>query len=237
MHGIVLHSGGLDSTTALALAIGECDVVTCLSLRYGQKHSREIEAAEQVAKRFGVEQIVIQLPDVFQGFGSTLVDADIPNPHLSYEEIREAEGPSPSYVPFRNANFLSVAVSLAMVKDAGYVYFAAHADDAHNWAYPDTTPEFIGAMSNAIMVGTYNQVRLRTPLMWLSKRDVVVMAASLQAPVELTYSCYEGREAHCGLCPTCINRIEAFKGAGFIDPVSYELEVDWGPGVKPWEVD
>ena len=86
MHGIVLHSGGLDSTTALALAIGECDVVTCLSLRYGQKHSREIEAAKQVAKRFGVEQIVIQLPDVFQGFGSTLVDADIPNPHLSYEE-------------------------------------------------------------------------------------------------------------------------------------------------------
>ena len=235
MHGIVLHSGGLDSTTVLAMALDECDAVTCLTLRYGQKHYREITAAEQVARRYGVEQVVVELPAVFQGFGSTLIDADASNPHLSYEEIREAQGPSPSYVPFRNANFLSVAVSVAMVRDAGYVYFAAHADDAHNWAYPDTTPEFIGAMSNAILVGTYSQVRLRTPLMWLIKRDVVALAAVLGAPVELTYSCYEGREAHCGLCPTCINRIEAFKNAGFIDPVRYEMEIEWGSGAERWE--
>ena len=123
--------------------------------------------------------------------------------------------------PFGTPCF-SHATALAQIMDAQYVYFAAHADDAHNWAYPDTTPEFIGAMGNAMWIGTYHQVRLRTPLMWLTKAEIVTLGTRKNVPFELTYSCYEGNPKHCGACPTCVNRIEAFRQAGIKDPVEYE---------------
>lgn len=97
-------------------------------------------------------------------------------------------------------------------------------DDGANWAYPDCTPEFNGSMASAIYIGTYHKVRLLTPLQWLTKTDVIVLGRAIDAPLHLTYSCYEGRLEHCGLCPTCVNRIEAFKRSGFNDPTHYEKE-------------
>lgn len=224
MKGLVLLSGGIDSTTCLALALQECEHVEAISFLYGQKHVRELTAAENISTYFTVPYQMIRLPNIFGGFGSTLMDPDKVNPHLTYEELRESEGPSPTYVPYRNGNLLSLASTVALVKGLDLLYFGAHADDAHNWAYPDCTPEFIGAMANAVHIGSYMKLRLKTPLMWLDKASIIKLGAELDVPFDLTYSCYEGGELHCGLCPTCVARKEAFSLAGVGDPTKYEVE-------------
>lgn len=226
---LVLLSGGLDSACCLAQAVealGAENVIT-LSLLYGQKHSREIEAARAIAAYYGCRHQVVTLPDLFSGYGSTLVDADKEHPELTYQEISESFGVSPTYVPFRNGNLLSAAAALALVAGASYIYYGAHSEDARGFAYPDCTPEFNGAMANAIYVGTYHKVRLVTPLQWLLKKDIVKLAYSLNTPVHLTYSCYAGRAKQCGKCPTCVSRIEAFKQNRRPDPVEYEIEIEW----------
>jgi len=222
---LVLHSGGIDSSTCLAIARGDCDELICLSIEYGSKHNeREIRAAKEVATYYGAEHIHIIAPDIFRGAGSALMDKDVPNPNLTYDELREAEGPSLTYVPFRNSNLLSIATTIALVREADYVYFGAHADDAHNWAYPDCTPEFVGSMSNAIYIGSYFKVRLKAPIIDMTKTSVVSLANSLAVPLHLTYSCYEGGEIHCGVCPTCMARKAAFIEAGVVDPTKYKGE-------------
>ena len=217
---LVLLSGGMDSATCLALAKGENEIVGGLSLSYGQKHIREVDYAIGLAEHFDCEVEVLELLKIFQGAGSSLVD-DVEMPQMSYEELGAAEGPSKTYVPQRNMNFLAVASAVALISKADYIYFGAHADDAHNWAYPDCTPEFIGSMANAIYTGSYFKTRLRTPFMWSSKADIVALGDILKVPFEKTWSCYEGGELHCGTCPTCVSRIEAFKKAGVKDPTEY----------------
>ena len=227
---LVLLSGGLDSSTCLTMAVNEfgADNVIAVTMFYGQKHEIEIAAAEQVCKLCKVgKHKIIQLPDIFKGYGSTLMDDDKPNPELSYEDINDSYGVSPTYVPFRNGNLLSVATALALQEGASVIFYGAHAEDALNWAYPDCTAEFNGAMANAIYVGSYHQVRLVTPLQWCTKADVVRIANEIDAPLASTYSCYNGREKHCGTCPTCVGRIKAFKANGMIDPVCYEIDVKW----------
>lgn len=225
---VVLLSGGLDSSTALALALEENKDVLAVTCDYGQKHAIEIQCAAEVVEHYGVEHRIIEMPRIFEGAGSTLIDKGFEHPHLTYKEINEEEGPSPTVVPFRNANLISAATSIAVVEGAQVVYVAAHAEDAHNWAYPDCTPEFLGAMSNAIYTGTYREVRLRFPFCWMRKADIISLGLELGVPYELTHSCYDGKRPACGLCPTCVERIEAFKLNGIKDPIEYEVKVDWG---------
>jgi 7-cyano-7-deazaguanine synthase len=222
---LVLLSGGIDSTTCTVLACQEFgpENVLALSLFYGQKHAKEIAAARDVVKHLGVkDHIIHQLPDIFQGGGSTLIDQDRPNPATSYEELRKNQGVSPTYVPFRNANLLSVATTVSLVQGADSIYYGAHAEDARNWAYPDCTPEFNGAMANAIYIGSYMKVRLLTPLQWLTKSEVVALGIKIGTPFELTWSCYNGSEKACGVCPTCVGRLHAFDRNGLRDPIAYE---------------
>jgi len=186
-----------------------------------------VYAAQNIAGYYGCKHQVFELPHIFTGYGSTLVDPNLEQPELSYQEISDSFGVSPTYVPFRNGNLLSAAAALALVEGAGCIYYGAHAEDARGFAYPDCTPEFNGAMANAIYIGTYHQVRLLTPLQWLNKKEIVETAQRLNAPVHLTYSCYSGRELHCGKCPTCVSRIAAFKLAGLKDPVQYEIDINW----------
>ena len=220
---LVVLSGGLDSCVALAKAREENDVCAAVSFNYGQRHMQmELNAAREIATYYDIYHQVI---DVAIGQGtSVLMHHDSEMPHLTYEELDKAEGPSPTYVPYRNGTFLSLAASGALDMDADTIYAGMHGEDAHNWAYPDCTPEFIGAMQNAIYIGTYMKVRLVVPFTYMSKADIVGLGLKLYAPLAKTRSCYEGRDPACGQCPTCIGRLEAFKANGVSDPIEYEFD-------------
>jgi len=228
---VVLCSGGLDSTTLLHKAVRENreEDIIALTVFYGQKHDKELEAASAIARTFGIsEHKVISLPtSIFaaqtgDAEGSSLISVDgVAMPHMTYQELAETRGVSPTYVPFRNANLISAATSFCMTHGGGEVWCGVHAEDARNWAYPDCTPEFIGAMQNAIYVGTYHKVRLLAPFQYMMKKDIVRLGLEIHTPYHLTWSCYEGREDPCGKCPTCVERLEAFKANGVKDPVHY----------------
>ena len=212
---LVLHSGGIDSSVCLAIAIRDYDEVLSLSVNYGQRHSKEIEAAKVIASHFGVKHEILELSTIDN---SMLTDETIAIPNISYEDIT---GISPTYVPFRNGLLIANIASIAQGREFDVIYFGAHAEDAHNWAYPDCTPEFIGAMANAVFIGTYQKVRLITPLEWLGKADIIQLGTQLGVPWEFTWSCYKGDEQQCGVCPTCRARHQGFHDAGIEDPTSY----------------
>lgn len=223
MKAVVLLSGGLDSTVTLAQAVkNHHGDVGAISFTYGQKHvAPELAAAVRIAEMYSVHHKIISLDaSLFTGAGSALM-GETKMPELSYEQLRNAEGPSPTYVPFRNANLISQAVAFALSRGAEFVYYGAHAEDARNFAYPDCTPEFNGALAAAIYIGTYHKVRLVTPLQNFSKAGVVSLGVHLRVPLHLTWSCYNGGDIQCGKCPTCIGRKEAFKSAGYNDSTVY----------------
>lgn len=238
---VVLLSGGLDSAVCATIAaqeVGNQNVLP-ICIAYGQKHATEIGAAKNVAKDLKLLPLqVLDLSDVFSDTSlgmskahCSLIDPLLDVPETTYEEVRKTEGVSPMYVPFRNGLFISIAAAVALQVGADFIYYGAHNEDGHNWAYPDCTPEFNGAMMNAIYIGTYHELRLLTPLQWMNKTEVVAAALTLGTPIASTYSCYVGREKHCGICATCVSRINAFKVHGVEDPVEYETDVDWGPTV------
>jgi 7-cyano-7-deazaguanine synthase len=219
---LVVLSGGLDSCVALSLARRDNDRIETLSFFYGQRHEHEIAAAEKIAEFYEVGHTVLTIP---LGTGeSVLMDHAATMPQMTYEELQSAEGPSPTYVPYRNGTFLSLAASGALDMGLDYIYAGMHSEDAHNWAYPDCTPEFIGAMQNAIYIGTYFKVRLVCPFTYKTKAQIIALGAELGAPLHLTYSCYEGRAIACGRCPTCVARLEAFKANNLSDPIDYEFD-------------
>ncbi|KKL84234.1 hypothetical protein LCGC14_1966770 [marine sediment metagenome] len=225
---LILASGGVDSAVCMSLAFRDCDTIAGVSFQYGQKHSKEIEHARRLCKYFGAEHFLVDLPDIFKGSGSALMPGDdVEMPHLTYAEIMEGDGPSPTVVPFRNANLLSAATTVAIVKGFDQLYWGPHATDARHNAYPDCTPEFAGSMAAAIQIGSYGAVRLNVPLQWLTKREVVRLGLKLLTPFGRTWSCYAGGEKQCGECPTCVERIDAFANNHVIDPVGYASEIDW----------
>ena len=227
MKALVLMSGGLDSTVCAKIAVDSWGAtnVRGLSISYGQRHTKEILAADLVAKALGIELVTIAMPPIYENAAVALTNKGIDMPKISYEDL---DGVSPVYVPFRNGLLLSYAAAEALMNEAELLYFGAHTEDGLNWAYPDCTPEFIGAMASAIYVGTYHKVRLVTPLQWKCKEGIVNTAFRINAPLELTWSCYEGRVKSCGKCPTCQSRIAAFKATGRKDPIDYEIDIDWG---------
>jgi 7-cyano-7-deazaguanine synthase len=227
MNKVVLLSGGVDSTTCLAMAVARygADKVTALTFLYGQKHSNELQNARNVAKHLGVELVEAEVSrQIFQGSKSTLLQGNGDISHESYADIlaKNGEGVVDTYVPFRNGLMLSQAAALAYSKDADEVWYGAHSDDAAGSAYPDCTPEFYAAMDQAIFQGTGHTVHLLAPLLNLNKAQVVAAGLKINAPYELTRSCYEGHEYACGKCATCIDRLHAFEVNGVTDPVQYE---------------
>src|SRR5262245_54745502 len=229
----VLLSGGIDSTVCLYMAITEYDTVHGISLFYGQRHRKEIEYAAASCERLNVPHHVIELPGIIPQ--TLLTDPTQEVPKISYAEIT---GVSPAYVPFRNGLLLSATTSFVVgqrekmeAQDEWAIYFGAHAEDAQNWAYPDCTPEFIGAMANAIHVGTYRGVRLRTPLEWLNKADIINLGESLHVDWRKTWSCYAGGKRHCGACPTCQARRMGFIAAEVADPTEYAEQISSDEGI------
>lgn len=223
-NALVLTSGGVDSTTALALAIDKYgkDHVLALSISYGQKHSKEIEAAKAVARHYGVEQLFLDLGLIFQYSNCSLLQQSTEDiPEESYaEQIEKTGGETPvsTYVPFRNGLFLSAAASIALSRDCEVIYYGAHADDAAGFAYPDCSPVFNNAMNTAIYEGSGHQLRIEAPFVNKNKSDIVALGLRLNVPYELTWSCYEGGNKPCGKCGTCIDRTAAFAANGVTDP-------------------
>lgn len=229
MNKVVLLSGGVDSTTCLAIAVSRYGAsnVTALSFLYGQKHANEIENARNVAKHFQVKLVEAHVDhEIFTGSSSTLLQGNGDIEHKSYAEIiaENGKGTVDTYVPFRNGLMLSQAAALAYSLGADEVWYGAHSDDAAGSAYPDCSPEFYEAMDQTIFRGTGNKVHLAAPLLHLNKAQVVAAGLKVKAPYELTRSCYEGREYACGKCATCIDRLNAFGQNLVPDPVKYEEE-------------
>lgn len=223
MQAVVLLSGGIDSTTCLAMAVNEfgADNVKALCLSYGQKHDKELQSAMKVAKYYDV-QLVVEEINPFQFSDCPLLKGRGDIKHESYAEqlaTLGGEGTVDTYVPFRNGILLSIAAAYAYSIGADYVYYGAHADDAAGRAYPDCTPEFVDSMNNAIFWGTGKKVKIVAPLLMLNKAEVVKLGLKLHAPYELTWSCYEGGEEPCRKCGTCIDRIKAFEVNGVVDPI------------------
>ncbi len=224
MKVMVLSSGGVDSATALALAVSKYgkENVTALSISYGQKHNKEIKAATDVAAYYNIEQIFLDLSKIFQYSNCSLLQQSTEKiPEKSYaEQIKQTGGEKPvsTYVPFRNGLFLSSAASIALSKECDVIYYGVHADDAAGFAYPDCSAAFNDAMNAAIWEGSGHQIKIEAPFVNIPKSAVVKIGLSLKVPYQLTWSCYEGGDKPCGKCGTCIDRAAAFAANGVSDP-------------------
>lgn len=219
MKALVLFSGGVDSTTCLAMAIDKYgkDKVVALSISYGQKHAKEIEASNKIAEYYGVEHIFMDLSKIFEYSDCSLLSrSDKEIPKDTYEnQLKGTNGlPVSTYVPFRNGLFLSSAAAIALSKGCGVIYYGAHGDDAAGNAYPDCSDAFNRAMGDAIYIGSGKQLKIFAPFLNMLKSDVVATGLKLKVPYELTWSCYEGGDKPCGVCGTCIDRRKAFAANG-----------------------
>lgn len=222
---VVLLSGGLDSSTVLALAKERGHDIVALTFDYGQKHDREVESAVAVAEAMAVaEHIVLSMP-LGPLMDSSLTRADSAVPEDRSKDEMSSAIPS-TYVPSRNIIFLSVAASIAESVGADSVFIAANAVDFSG--YPDCTPEFVQAFQRTLDVGTKagkdgRPVKVEAPVIRMTKADIVREAIRLRVPLELTWSCYKGGERACGRCDSCLLRLEGFRQAGAEDPLEYEV--------------
>ena len=219
---VVLLSGGLDSTTTLAQAIADGNEVVALSFRYGQRHSRELVSAANVAKYYGVKHVIVDMD--LSMFRSALTNKDIEVPENRDESQMGSDIPV-TYVPARNIIMLSVAAGLCESVDADRIYIGANVIDYSG--YPDCRPEFFYAFEKMINVGTKagvegHPIRIETPILQCSKADIVKLGKKLEAPLHLTWSCYEGGEKACGKCDSCQLRLKGFEEAGYKDEIEYE---------------
>lgn len=227
MKALVLFSGGLDSTVCLGLAVKKYgkEEVLVLSVYYGQKHKKEMEASERIAEYYGVRRLTLNLGEIFKDSNCTLLEgASDDIPHEDYSEQLKKTGGEPvnTYVPYRNGLFLSSAASIALSHGCTEIYYGAHADDAAGNAYPDTSMAFNKAISDAVYIGSGNKLKIAAPFIDKPKSYVVKTGIELGVPFELTWSCYEGHDRACGVCGTCRDRIAAFEQNGLTDPVEYE---------------
>lgn len=227
MKALVLFSGGVDSTTCLAMAIrdfGKENVIS-LSIFYGQKHEKEIEAAGKISSYYGIQSLTLDLTNVFALSNCSLLShssQDIPKQSYS-EQLGGTNGnPVSTYVPFRNGLFLSSAASVALSKGCEYIYYGAHLDDAAGNAYPDCSAAFAAGMEKAIYEGSGQKLKLMAPFISLNKTQIIAKGLELSVPYELTWSCYEGLKTPCGKCGTCIDRQKAFENNHITDPAQKE---------------
>jgi len=221
---VVLLSGGLDSTVTAATARADGHDLHALTFRYGQRHERELQAARDVAEALdAVEHRVLEV-DLSAWGGSALTDPDLDVPEDRSEDEIE-DGIPVTYVPARNLVFLSIATSFAETREAEAVYIGANAVDFSG--YPDCRPRFLEAFEEAARLGTKRGVEgtgvaVEAPLVDLPKQDIVELGVDLDAPLDRTWTCYQGGEVQCGRCDACQLRREGFEDAGYEDPVAYE---------------
>jgi 7-cyano-7-deazaguanine synthase len=221
---VVLMSGGMDSCLSAAIAREQFDLAF-LHLNYGQRtENRELRAFHDIADHYDVtRRLVVSIEHLAAIGGSSLTDPQIP---VSPADLRRTGIPT-SYVPFRNANMLAVAVSWAEVIGANAIFIGAVEEDSSG--YPDCRREFYDAFNEVIRQGTRpeSRIAIHTPVIGMTKRDIVLRAAELKAPLHLTWSCYRSEDRACGMCDSCALRLRGFQGAGLEDPLLYEHRPDY----------
>lgn len=217
---IVLMSGGMDSTVCASWAIDQGFEVCALHVHYGQKtEEREGKAFQDICSKLQIQHILdIDISHLAAIGGSSLTDASIA---ISKADLLNTEIPS-SYVPFRNANLLSIAVSWAEVIGAHTIIIGAVEEDGSG--YPDCRKVFFDAFETMIQLGTKpgSRITIQTPLIAMEKAEIVEIGMTLDAPLDLTWSCYSGSEKACGVCDSCALRLRGFAKAGYEDPIEYE---------------
>ena len=217
---VVSLSGGMDSSVCLALAARDHDVFA-LHFSYGQRtEQRELKSARAVAEIVGVQQFLPLRVDLFRQIGgSALTDFSIAIPKAPAVEQIGAKIPV-TYVPFRNAHFLSAAVSWAEVLDAKKIFIGAVEQDSSG--YPDCRLAYYEAFQQVIRTGTREgKIEIVTPLIHMKKSEIVQLGLELGAPFHVTWSCYSGEDQACGVCESCALRLRAFAQAGAQDPIAY----------------
>lgn len=218
MKTYLLMSGGVDSTVlAVQLKMIERREVHAVAFDYGQRHQRELKAADKIAGVLDIPLTVIHLPFMatfLPGSSQTDEKVEVPEGHYTDETMKL------TVVPNRNMVMLALAAAIAIANKAERLAYAAHAGD--HAIYPDCRPAFIEALTKALDLCDWNPVKLEAPFAQRSKADIVRLGSAIAAPLGLTYSCYKGGRLHCGKCGTCVERREAFEQAGVTDPTSYE---------------
>jgi 7-cyano-7-deazaguanine synthase len=225
MKSVVLFSGGIDSTTAVAWAKARSAEVHALTVLYGQRHAVEVRLARAAARRMGVPQTVLAI-DLARFGGSALTDPSAPLPrHRDPSDIRP--GPPSTYVPFRNGVLVSVAAAFAEARGLDTIVTGFNMIDSPD--YPDTRPEFVRAMNRAIKTGSRaafggRPIRVVAPFVRMRKSEIIRLGLSLGADYSRSVSCYSGQERPCGTCSACVLRRRAFAEAGTADPLVERLK-------------
>jgi 7-cyano-7-deazaguanine synthase len=219
---VCLVSGGMDSCVTAAIANEENDELAFLHISYGQRtEKREREAFEQIADYYLVKRrLAVSIEHLARIGGSSLTDTEIP---VSQANFSVTSIPT-SYVPFRNAHFLSIATSWAEVIKAQAIYIGAVAEDSSG--YPDCRPEFYASFQSAIDLGTKpeTEISICTPVISMRKFEIILRGKKIGAPLELTWSCYREERQACGECDSCALRLRAFREAETEDPIPYLLD-------------
>ncbi len=223
---VVLVSGGMDSCVTAALAAADGHHLCLLHVNYGQRtERRELRAFEELAGYYGVpatDRLVTSITHLAKIGGSSLTDAEIP---VSSADLTATDIPT-SYVPFRNAHLLSIAVSWSEVIAAGRIYIGAVYEDSSG--YPDCRPEYYAAFNEVIRVGTAaGNIRIVTPIIHMTKEQIIRKGLEQQAPLQLTWSCYQNEDLACGVCDSCALRLRGFQRAGVEDPIAYVQRPDY----------
>jgi 7-cyano-7-deazaguanine synthase len=221
MKAVVLLSGGLDSTVCMAVAHSKGYELFPISFNYNQRHARELESAESVAQYYNVTKHIIIETNMNVIGGSALTDGQltVPTGNIDSHQIPV------TYVPARNLIFLSYALGYAEVTGADKIFIGVNALDYSG--YPDCRPEFINLFQQVADYSTkagvqdHRKIVIETPLLQLTKKDIVLLGKNLDAPLQFTTSCYNGETVACGECDSCLLRLKGFAEAGTIDPIIY----------------
>ena len=224
MKAIVLVSGGLDSLITAGIARKECDEIYFLHLNYGQKtEKKEAQVFREIADYFNPQSILnVDVSYLKHIGGSSLTDDNI-----SVKDFSGESGVPDSYVPFRNAHLITIAVSWAEVVGAQRIYIGAVEEDSSG--YPDCRESFYKSFEKTIDLGTKDEttIRIITPIIHKRKAEIITLGKEMLIPLKFSWSCYKNNDKACGVCDSCVLRINAFKEAGMKDPIPYETDIDW----------